>query len=380
MGKTVRTHCRVNYFIFESMPVQEKKPIYYYLSCCLTALLCIALLTPGCRNPKPGTGPERAFYYWKSALKLSPYEKAQLDRLKVRTIYIKLFDVVWNADNQTAGTAAKLTADSASLGALQQAGSAINIVPVIFITNESLQQTDTAAIDVLAGRISSLATMIAGTYHITFSELQFDCDWTAGTREKYFALLHRLRTAWSQDAVKFSATIRLHQVKFITKSGIPPVDKGLLMCYNMGNLRDPAAGNSILDVTELKKYISGISTYSLPLDIALPLFDWKVLYRNGQYAGLLQDLPGNMLTDAFTAHSGNRYQVLKDTLLLGYSLKKGDLIRDEQSDIKELIKAGETIAKQLKNTPNRVALYHLDAVLLSKYSTHELESIYNSLR
>ena len=75
----------------------------------------------------------------------------------------------------------------------------------------------------------------------------------------------------------------------------------------------------------------------------------------------------------------NRYRILKDTLLQGYNLRKGDMIRNEQSDIKEVLAAAKEVSKQLKNTQLRVSLYHLDSVILSKYTTHELESIYNSL-
>ena len=151
------------------------------------------------------------------------------------------------------------------------------------------------------------------------------------------------------------------------------------MCYNMGNLKDPASKNSILETEELKKYIGNLSTYPLPLDVAFPLFDWKVLYRNNVYAGLIQGLPDAAFSSSFCSKTSNRYHVLKDTLLQGYNLRKGDMIRDEQSDIKEVLAAENEIAKHLKNTPLRVSLYHLDSVILSKYSTHELESIYNSL-
>ena len=130
---------------------------------------------------------------------------------------------------------------------------------------------------------------------------------------------------------------------------------------------------------ELKKYIGNLSSYPLPLDVAFPLFNWKVLYRNNVYTGLIQGLPDEAFSSSFCSKSGNRYQVLKDTLLQGYNLRKGDMIRDEQSDIEEVLAAENEIAKHLKNTPLRVSLYHLDSVILSKYSTHELESIYNSL-
>jgi hypothetical protein len=147
----------------------------------------------------------------------------------------------------------------------------------------------------------------------------------------------------------------------------------------MGNLKNPATNNSILETEELKKYTGNLSDYPLPLDVAFPLFNWKVLYHNNMYAGLIQGMPDAIFSSSFCNKTGNRYQVLKDTLLQGYDLRKSDMLRDEQSDIKEVLAAAGEISRHLKNTPLRVSLYHLDSVILSKYATHELESIYNSL-
>jgi hypothetical protein len=97
------------------------------------------------------------------------------------------------------------------------------------------------------------------------------------------------------------------------------------------------------------------------------------------YSGLIQNLPDVAFTRSFCAKTGNRLQILKDTLLQGYYLQKGDMLRDEQSDIKEVLATAKEISRHLKNTALRVSLYHLDSVILSKYSSHELESIYNSL-
>ncbi|HQW84267.1 MAG TPA: hypothetical protein PK987_07405, partial [Ferruginibacter sp.] len=201
--------------------------------------------------------------------------------------------------------------------------------------------------------------------------------WTASTKNKYFALLNNFHAL--KPNTTLSATIRLHQVKYVAKTGIPPVNRGLLMCYNMGNLKDPATKNSIIETAELQKYISGLVSYPLPLDVALPLFDWKVLYRNNVYKGLIQNLPNMVFNNSFSQKKENRYVILKDTLLQGYNLQNGDIIRDEQSNYKEIISAAKAVNHQLKNTRLRVSLYHLDSVILNKYTNHELESIFNSL-
>ncbi|MEP7238089.1 MAG: hypothetical protein ABI685_09500 [Ferruginibacter sp.] len=313
-----------------------------------------------------------SFYYWKSVLNLTNFEKQKLDSLKVKTVYLKFFDVDWDEGTGQPVPVAKLQVSGYKLQA------DISIIPTVFITNECISKIDTSQVKKLAENIVDLIAEIKKLNSFdSIPEIQIDCDWTESTKEKYFKLLNNLKP--KNTNYKLSATIRLHQIKYINKTGVPPVDRGLLMCYNMGNLKDPGTKNSILETDELKKYTANLSNYPLPLDVGLPLFDWKILYRNNAYSGLIKNLPAAVFTNSFCSKTGNRYRILKDTLLQGYDLRQGDMIRDEQSDIKEVLSAGAEIGRQLKNTALRVSLYHLDSVILSKYSTHELESIYNSL-
>ncbi|MBL7701807.1 MAG: hypothetical protein JNM14_06125 [Ferruginibacter sp.] len=326
-----------------------------------------------CNEKRQSRTVEPSFYYWKSVWNITGFEKQKLDSLKVKTIYVKFFDVAWDEATGKPLPAAKWQAIS------YKPQSGFSIIPTVFITNECIQKTDKSQIKKLSENIYSLILEIKQANGVdSITEIQIDCDWTESTKEKYFQLLNN--TKHQTPDTKLSATIRLHQIKFITKTGVPPVDRGLLMCYNMGNLKNPETRNSILETDELKKYTGNLSAYPLPLDIAFPLFNWKVLYRNNVYTGLIEGLPQSVFTSSFCTQKNNRYYVLKDTLLQGYGLKKGDMIRDEQSGIKEVLKAASEIDRYLKNTPLRVSLYHLDSVILSKYSTHELESIYNSLR
>lgn len=336
-------------------------------------ILPIVLLS--CNAKKEARIVEPAFYYWKSVFNLSNFEKLRLDSLKVKTVYIKFFDVGWNGEEETAIPIAKLQADSFMLP------QKFNIIPTIFITNECIQKIHSSQVGELSNNIYKLVDEIIKKYSIKIiKEIQIDCDWTASTKSNYFFLLENLHSLYKNSSVTVSATIRLHQIKFLTKTGVPPVNKGLLMCYNMGNLKNQATKNSVIETEELKKYVANISNYPLPLDVALPLFEWKVLFRNSIYSGLIQDLPDAVLTHSFTSKKENRFEILKDTLLQGYELKKGDILRSEQSEYSEILSAAAEINKRLKNTHPRVSLYHLDSVILSKYTLHELEAIYNSMR
>lgn len=151
------------------------------------------------------------------------------------------------------------------------------------------------------------------------------------------------------------------------------------MCYNMGNLKNPATHNSILETEELKKYLGNLSSYPLPLDVAFPLFEWKVLFRSNIYTGLIENLPDSLFNSSFALQTNNRFEITRDTSLQGYTFKKGDILRNEKSDFEEILSAAGEINRRLKNTALRVSLYHLDSLILNKYSLHEMETIYHRL-
>ncbi len=337
-------------------------------------LLAVTLTTMlSCHSKREDRRIERSFYYWKSVFHLNNFEEGSLRKLNIKTLYVKFFDVDWDESTQRPMPVAKLQTTAYRLP------KDIIVVPTVFITNECIERIDSSTINTLCNNLTGLIKTIyaAGQFPDPIPEIQIDCDWRSATKEKYFSLL---RTIKQMMNVSISATLRLHQVKFVSKSGVPPVDKGLLMCYNMGNLKNPATKNSIIETTELKKYIGNLAAYPLPLDLALPLFEWKVLFRQNHYSGLIENLPDGVLTSSFALKKENRYELVKDTVLQGYSLKKGDVLRSEESKYDEVIAAADEVSKCLKNTHPRVALYHLDSLLLSKYSAHELENIYNSLR
>lgn len=344
----------------------------------LLIVILFTLALSGCKTKREQRKIENSFYYWKSVFKLSDFEKSKLAQLEVKTIYIKYFDVDWDEQLNKPIPKAKLRFENFELPAK------IQIIPTVFITNACIQKIDSLKIETLAGQILELINTINKEGEVAYKtwmsqpvEIQIDCDWTQSTGKKYFHLLNIIKSKIKPTAL--SCTIRLHQIKYLTKSGVPPVNRGLLMCYNMGNLKDPTTKNSILETTELEKYVGQLSNYPLPLDIALPLFEWKVLFRNNFYNGLIQNFADSILTNSFTLRNGNRFQILKDTILLGYDLRNGDMLRNEQSTISEILSTTKLLNKRLKNTSLRVSLYHLDSVILNKYTTHELESIYNSL-
>jgi hypothetical protein len=338
----------------------------------LYAFVAVALFFAACTSAKKDHSPRtvtRGFYYWKSVYTPNKTDAGFFDSLHAHQLYIKFFDVVWNEGLQEAVPEAVFrTANFKTI--VPNA----TVTPVVFITNESLLRADMAAVDYLSNRIVRLKNQIAeGGAVNTGREFQIDCDWTQQTKEKYFRLLTNIKQQLPGGDT-LSATIRLYQLKYVQKTGIPPVDKGLLMCYNMGNLKDINTQNSIIEAAELKKYIAALGSYPLACDVAFPLFEWWVWFHQGSYKGLLypNQLPPFPLKN-------NRYVFAADTTMQGVRFTKGDVLRYENSPVAEIEAAALLVNKYLKNTRPRVLLYHLDSVILSKYSRHELESIFNGL-
>ena len=330
--------------------------------------LFLILLFASCNN-REERKVQRSFYYWKTVFNLTSKEKDALQQHNVQNLYVKFFDVVWDEGKSAAQPIAKSIFQ-------EHAPPNTTITPVVFITQEPLQRLDSNKLKELAENISSMLQYMSKKDSLQLSsEIQLDCDWTATTKTQYFFLLNELKKQPFFENKTVSVTIRLHQLKFITQNGVPPVDKGLLMCYNMGNLRHPQAKNSIIDEGELKKYINNLQTYPLPLDVALPIFDWYILFEGEQYKGLVRDFnPGEERSKE------QRIYFETDTVINGYSFKAGQWLRHETSDPEVVRACAERISKKLKTGEVNVILYHLDQKNLSKYNQNDLESFYRSFR
>jgi len=317
----------------------------------------------------------RGFYYWKSIFRNTVPEQSVLRQERVQELYIKYFDVDWSYIRHDAYPLAQIQfAD--------QPDSSLQIIPVVFITNRCIDHIDSPAIWPLADRIGSLINDISdanGIKHIR--EIQIDCDWTEKTKNKYFYLLNELRNHPFLSGKQLSATIRLHQAKYHERTGVPPVDKGLLMAYNMGNIKNSTTGNSILEPQELNKYIGELHNYPLHLDIALPLFSWYVWFNADlTFKGLVHDYQIATLTGfPVEATTGNKFLFTRNCDTLGFSFKKGDLLRKEESNLNDIIQSAELLAKHLTNDSLSLSCFHLDSVILKKYPANALEKIFNSL-
>ena len=251
----------------------------------------------------------------------------------------------------------------------------LRIVPVVFIVNDILKNMDTTQLKILSGHIIHyIDSKIQQAGKKDYTELQIDCDWTMTTRDNYFFLLNQISKTTAARHQTLSSTLRLHQLKNQSSSGIPPVGRVMLMCYNMGNLRKYGNQNSILELSELKKYLGqNLSDYPLAVDIGLPLFSWAVAFRNKQYSGISKKLNYTLLNDEnqFKFIGKNLYRAIID--LPEYGLLNGDEIRWETVSDNDLNQAAAYISPFLKTDSLTVIYFHLDNDLINTYPYAALE-------
>lgn len=288
-------------------------------------------------------------------MQLSAAEQEMLEALQVKKLYVKYLDV-----DQEGG-------QPVPKAGIQWKGSAwkpYEIIPCVFITNRTFLEG--AAPEPLAERVWSYLQQANAEAGITPAAYQFDCDWSPATRTAYFAFLRAMRQRVGK--AQLSATIRLHQYRYPEQTGVPPVDKGSLMYYNMGDIEDVKEPNSILNNETAADYLAGAGAYDLPLDVALPLFSWVLVYRLGELHRIINWTDATVLdTLADLEKTGpNRYQVQQNTYFGGHYLNAGDELRYESASQAALQQAAQQL-QNLKHYSGTTLYYHLDEALLQAY-------------
>lgn len=306
------------------------------------------------------------FYYWRTDYQNKKAETAYLNQFKSKSLYVRIMDVDFNPDLQ-------LPVPVSPIKFSDPLPKETDIIPVVFIVNEVFNKIDTMQTAVMADRIAKfVAAKVKQAGKQNYKELQIDCDWTKTTRNRYFKFLEQLKANPLLKGKTISVTLRLHQVKNIVSSGVPPAEKAILMCYNMGNLRKYGDQNSILDQHEMDIYLKDyLAQYPLPLDVALPLFEWAVVFRNGQYAGISKRISKVQIDDKkLFKQRGNSilYDLQVDYPAAG--LKQGDVVRWEQISAEDLLVTSKFLSRYLAARDRNLIFYHLDTDLL-KHFTHE---------
>lgn len=303
-------------------------------------------------------------YYWKTRFKLSDTEKKFVADNGVNRLYIRYFDVTLNEGKPK--PLAPIIFESIPEN--------ITVVPVVYIKNEVFKAVDVNALE-LAQKIHDYIVQINTKHKIQIDEIQIDCDWTLTTKDNFFEFLKYFKDL-NRDK-NLSATIRLHQVKYYTKTGIPPVDTGVLMYYNMGDL-SVMNQNSIYDKDVANKYITHLAQYPLQLDVALPIFEWGVVIRNQHVIDLVDaQIFNNFIQNtSVTSIDKNLYLSKEEVIIKGKVFQKGDILKIEKirsEDFKQMVK---DLNQAMSNAPKKIILYELSDKYIHNYEKDFFKQIF----
>lgn len=310
-------------------------------------LLFAFLLVTSCNKTKEHP---YSFYYWKTNLKLDDTEKKALNQSTDPFLYTRFFDV-----DKVGGKfqpVAVITKDKSFETDKQ-------IVPTVFITNQTFLHIQKEEIHFLAESIHQLIQKKAKDYQLKINnEIQIDCDWTAGTKDDYFEFLKELKKISQKE---ITCTLRLHQVKDKNLTGIPPVEKVYLMCYSTSSPLENSDKNSILDLNIMKSYLAKLEDYPIKkIEVALPIYSWGIVTNHLGKHKLINALSAKDLDNPnFKKISDNEIEILKDGFYFGNFLNKGFKIKVEEISQEQLNSATEFLDKKI-STYN-IIYYQLDS-------------------
>lgn len=334
---------------------------------------------------------DKAYYFWRSE-SATGAERYFLKQENIRKLYVRILDVDWN------GVQGPIPVNTGYMESINNDlkvydSFPVQIVPVVFITNKTFEHIDTNELGQLAKRIARRCLPSWDSVDIRYEknhlfeyrggpvrpkEIQIDCDWTVKTAPAYFSFLKQLKQLLPADSIKLSATVRLHQYKYPQKTGVPPVDRGMLMVYNISDPKQYTRNNSIFEESKARPYFNHAKTYPLPLDMALPAWSWCIVFRNRQFYQIENSLAEKDLkAQSFLQPAGDHfYRVTADTVYHDLFLRPGDEIKAEGIDEKALQQAA-ALAKKAVNTDHfTVTLFELSEKELKQYKHETLTGIY----
>ena len=315
--------------------------------------------------------PNRAFYYWKTQWASTPQLLASLKQNEIDTLYVRFFDVGWDDIGKAAQPISAIEFQSPM-------PEAVDVVPVVYLVNNVFLNISYADVEQLAHNVRKKIHRMASDQVIRFDQIQIDCDWTDGSRRNYFHFAELLNRQLKDEGKTLSATIRLHQIKYADRTGIPPVDRGMLMFYNFGKIQADAARSSIFNTQDASRYSNYIESYRLPLDVVLPAFSWSVQSRDGEVVGVLGKLAAEDFDsfEGFRRLSRNRYRASRSFFFRGRYFAQDDLVVVEETT-PEMTREAAALAREGAGRKRyaTVALFDLDEAHLEKFGSNTIGAV-----
>ncbi|MFI5148926.1 MAG: hypothetical protein ACHQRM_04280 [Bacteroidia bacterium] len=328
-----------------------------------------------CHTPDQRTV-HRSFYFWRTVFDLDHKQQEELNAEGIERLYTRFFDLVYDPVINGPVPQADIAFQTVVITGLE-------VVPVVYITNEVFEQLGDSAVAPLSLKIMNRIGQLADKLQQpAMKEVQLDCDWTATTRDRYFSLINCVKQFCVNKKILVSATIRLHQVKYYDKTGVPPADRGMLMFYNMGKVDDIHSLNSIYDPAVASRYLVNFNSYPLPLDVALPFFSWAVVFNGNHIAGLISNKEKEDLDREkdLEIKDATHYLVLNAFQMGKVSLLKGETLRLETAGPGLCDQAAVQIAPHLQGKEIHVSIFDLKKNQINTDEKEILDKIYGRFK
>lgn len=305
----------------------------------ITLIIVIATLVTSllsCGHGQSGTGLHSA-YYWSTTFKLDSMQRQFMRQHGVKRLYVRYFDVV----NGSGGPQ-----PNATIRFAQQPPNGIEVVPTVFVMPNCLcgDMAD------LAGKVVRRITQISEQNGIgNVSEMQFDCDWTASTQQAFFTFMSEVRREARKHNMGTSVTIRLHQLSQTP----PPADRGVLMLYNTGDVRNIKCHKPILDIADVRPYLKRLGGYKLSLAAAYPTFRLDVLFRGGEFVGIV--------------HHKDEYPILPT-----------DSVAVRQPSLADILAVKRAVGRESASVNSEIIIYNISSPSYKHFNAQDYEKIFSN--
>lgn len=351
--------------VFLKKVLQISKSRIFLLETCQKYLFCLILAFSACKKQEKIS---QNWYHWKGTLHMDSLERKYAEHLQSKTLYLRFFDIDFHPE-QKAIPIGNLQIQNLNIKPFQK------VVAVVFITNRTMLQSKPAEIPLLAKKISEKIFTKAQNNQIPLQGIQIDCDWSEKSKENFFLLCKIMKQICKEQKLSFSVTIRLHQYKYFSQTGVPDADEGILMLYNVGDIEGKNTENSILELSLVEKYLQNTEKYPLPLKVALPIFQWAVVKRMGKVVHLLSEITEKDLdqNSQLKKIQEKRYKVKENHYFGGVFLYEEDELRWENVSLENLEKLTKAVASKIPT--NEIIFYHLDSQLIQNYPYEKLQNL-----
>lgn len=341
-----------------------------------SVLLFVVLIITACNKSARSVDEQRSFCYWKTQYSFNDADSSIWGQMNANHMYIRYFDVGWDVFSKVAKPIGTIKGGQDSLYCK-------HITPSIFFSNIVFVKSSTGQLDTLAVRVRDRIAEVDAHFEKQqfgrkYTDILIDCDWSKKSKDKFFYFIERLKELMPDKDI--TTTLRLWQYKNQTAAGIPPVDRVLLMCYNVQAANEYQAENSIATLSEIKKYVEGVK-YPLLIDLALPIFSWGVIFRNQEFKGVIRNAKSeDYINSKYTQVGENRFKLNEEMVIGDFFARPGDEIRIEGLNQMQLGELADFLYENVKvDKYSRITFFSWDfsSKILKRKQINEIKDIFD---